>query len=145
VQLSDADERCHASDDSDQSSYRSWVIPRSGATVYAPRHRAEWLAKIPQAGVRLRAERLYQQLDLLQPVRQEARRDLLRESHKHQAVKLRDRFPRSARFVPLCWWRCCRHPIVSVPSASCGLTVVSRSKSSRPPVEREVFFLTSLL
>jgi hypothetical protein len=50
VQLSDADERCHASDDSDQSSYRSWVIPRSGATVYAPRHRAEWLAKIPQAG-----------------------------------------------------------------------------------------------
>jgi len=32
-----------------------------------------------QPGVRLRAERLYQQLDLLQPVRQEARRDLLRE------------------------------------------------------------------
>jgi len=41
--------------------YRSWAIPCSGATVYARRHRAEWLAKIPQAGVRLRAERLYQQ------------------------------------------------------------------------------------
>lgn len=27
-------------------------------TVYAPRHRAEWLAKIPQPRVRLRAERL---------------------------------------------------------------------------------------
>ena len=51
---------------------RSWAIPRSGATVYAPRHRAEWLAKILEPGVRLRAERLYQQLDLLQPVRQEA-------------------------------------------------------------------------
>ena len=63
--------------------YRSWAIPCSGATVYAPRHRAEWLAKILQPGVRLRAERLYQQLDLLQPVRQEARRDLLRESRKH--------------------------------------------------------------
>ncbi len=67
--------------------YRSWAIPCSGTTVYAVRHRAEWLAKILQPGVRLRAERLYQQLDLLQPVRQEARRDLLRESRKHEAVK----------------------------------------------------------
>src|SRR5277367_5035944 len=73
--------------------YRSWAIPCSGSTVYAPRHRAEWLAKIPQAGVRLRAERLYQQLDLLQPVRQEARRDLLSESHKHPAVKLLRQIP----------------------------------------------------
>jgi hypothetical protein len=32
--------------------YRSWAIPCSGATVYAPRHRAEWLAKIPEPGVR---------------------------------------------------------------------------------------------
>jgi len=73
--------------------YRSWAIPCSGATVYAPRHRAEWLAKIPQPGVRLRAERLYQQLDLLQPVRQEARRDLLSESRKHPAVKLLRQIP----------------------------------------------------
>ena len=76
-----------------KSLYRSWAIPCSGTTVYAPRHRAEWLAKIPQPGVRLRAERLYQQLDLLQPVRQEARRDLLRESHKHHAVKLLRQIP----------------------------------------------------
>jgi len=55
--------------------YRSWAIPCSGTTVYAPRHRAEWLAKIVEPGVRLRAERLYQQLDLLQPVRQQARHD----------------------------------------------------------------------
>src|SRR6266581_2645890 len=45
--------------------YRSWAIPCSGASVYAPRHRAEWLSKIVEAGVRRRAERLYQQLDLL--------------------------------------------------------------------------------
>ena len=73
--------------------YRSWAIPCSGTTVYAPRHRAEWLAKIPEPGVRLRAERLYQQLDLLQPVRQGARRDLLVESHKHRAVKLLRQIP----------------------------------------------------
>ena len=35
--------------------YRSWAIPCSGSTVYAPRHRAEWLAKIEQPGVRIRA------------------------------------------------------------------------------------------
>ena len=73
--------------------YRSWAIPCAGATVYAPRHRAEWLAKIVEPGVRARAERLYQQLDLLQPVRLEARRELLVESHKHSAVKLLRQIP----------------------------------------------------
>lgn len=73
--------------------YRSWAIPCSGTTVYAPRHRAEWLAKIGEPGVRVRAERLYQQLDVLQPVRQAARQDLLRESHKHPAVKLLRQIP----------------------------------------------------
>jgi transposase len=32
--------------------YRSWAIPCAGAQVYAPRHRAEWLAKITEAGER---------------------------------------------------------------------------------------------
>jgi transposase len=73
--------------------YRSWAIPCAGASVYAPRHRAEWLAKIAEPGVRVRAQRLYQQLDLLQPVRLEARRDLLLESQKHPAVKLLRQIP----------------------------------------------------
>jgi len=106
--------------------YRSWAIPCSGTSVYAPRHRAEWLGKIPEPGVRLRAERLYQQLDLLQPVRQQARRDLLTESRKHPAVNLLRQILRSVRFVQPCWLRSCRRHTVSVPSASCGLTVVSR-------------------
>ena len=83
--------------------YRSWAIPCSGTTVYAPRHRAAWLAKIPQSGVRLRAERLYQQLDLLQPVRQEARRDLLRESRRHDAVKRLQQIPAIGPIEPPCW------------------------------------------
>jgi transposase len=73
--------------------YRSWAIPCAGATVYAPRHRAEWLAKLVEPGVRVRAQRLYQQLDLLQPVRLEARRELLLESYKHAAVKLLRQIP----------------------------------------------------
>ena len=36
--------------------YRSWAIPCAGKEVYAPRHRAEWLGKISEAGVRRRAE-----------------------------------------------------------------------------------------
>ncbi|MFY9732498.1 MAG: hypothetical protein WAK24_17950, partial [Candidatus Acidiferrales bacterium] len=90
--------------------YRSWAIPCAGPAVYRPRHRAEWLAKIVQPGVRLRAERLYQQLDALEPLRQGARRDLLAESRKHPAVKLLRQIP--YRFVPPCWWRCSRRRIV---------------------------------
>jgi hypothetical protein len=73
--------------------FRSWAIPCAGTSVYAPRHRAEWLAKIEQPGVRVRAEHLYQQLDGLQPLRLEARHELLRESHKHPAVKLLRQIP----------------------------------------------------
>jgi Transposase len=65
--------------------YRSWAIPCSGKQVYAPRHRAEWLGKIGEPGVRRRAEFYYQQLDALRTVRQEVRRELLAESKKHQA------------------------------------------------------------
>jgi transposase len=86
--------------------YRSWAIPCAGPAVYRPRHRAEWLAKIVEPGVRLRAERLYQQLDALEPLRQGARRDLLAESRKHSPVKLLRQIPylgpiRSALLVAL--------------------------------------------
>ena len=73
--------------------YRSWAIPCAGTSVYAPRHRSEWLNKITEAGVRRRAELFYQQLDVLQALRQEARRDLLAESRKHGATKLLCQIP----------------------------------------------------
>src|SRR5467141_962305 len=67
--------------------YRSWAIPCTGKQVYAPRHRAEWLGKIGEPGVRRRAEFYYQQLDALRTVRKEVRRELLAEGKKHQAWK----------------------------------------------------------
>jgi transposase len=73
--------------------YRSWAIPCSGKQVYAPRHRAEWLAKISEPGVRRRAEFYYQQLDALRSLRQEVRRELLTESKKHKAWKLLCQIP----------------------------------------------------
>src|SRR5262244_1839122 len=76
-----------------KSLYRSWAIPCSGTTIYAPLHRAEWLAKIVEPGVRVRAEHLYEQLDSVQPIRRQARRELLVESHKHAAVNLLRQIP----------------------------------------------------
>jgi len=73
--------------------YRSWAIPCAGQKVYAQRHRAEWLEKLTQPGVRRRAERLYQQLDHLRPLRQEARQELLAESRKHPASTLLRQIP----------------------------------------------------
>jgi transposase len=73
--------------------YRGWGICCEGATVYAPHHRSEWLGKITEAGVRRRAEFFYQQLDALQALRQQVRRDLLAESRNHSARKLLRQIP----------------------------------------------------
>ena len=73
--------------------YRSWAIPCTGKQVYARCHRAEWLSKINEPGVRQRAKFYYQQLDALRTVRQQVRRELLAESKKHKAWKLLCQIP----------------------------------------------------
>jgi len=64
--------------------YRSWAIPCKGKSCYGI-HRDKWLAHLPHAGVRRRAQRLYEQLDSLQTLRQAARAELLEEGQKHPA------------------------------------------------------------
>jgi transposase len=71
-----------------KSLYRGQAIPCAGKKLYGQRHRPEWLAQLTQAGMHRRAELLYQQLDVLQSLRREAKRELLIESRKHDAVKL---------------------------------------------------------
>ena len=107
--------------------YRSWAISCAGQKVYAQRHRAEWLEKLTQPGVRRRAERLYQQLDHLRPLRQEARQELLAESRKHPASTLLRQIPWLGpdSGCPADRPRY-RRPIVSAPSANCGPTAVWR-------------------
>jgi transposase len=73
--------------------YRSWAIPCGGREVYFPRHRAEWLEKLKEAGVRRRAEQTYQQLDFLIGIRKETRKELLMESRNHPARKLLEEIP----------------------------------------------------
>jgi Transposase len=85
--------------------YRSWAIPCTGKQVYAPRHRAEWLGKITEPGVRRRAEFYYQQLDALRTVRQEVRWELLAEGKKHQAWKRLCQIPSTLGAV------CLGHPV----------------------------------
>jgi transposase len=68
--------------------YRSQAISSSGKKAYGKRHRGEWLAQLTQAGMHRRAELLYEELDALLSLRREARRELMVESHKHDAVKL---------------------------------------------------------
>lgn len=67
--------------------YRGRGIACPGETVYAPRHRSEWLEKLSEPGRRRRTERLYAQLDQLRRLRQHARHDLLEESRKHTASR----------------------------------------------------------
>jgi transposase len=86
--------------------YRGWGIPCAGTQVYAERSREEWLSKLVQAGVRRRAELLYQQLDGLQALRREVRPEFLAESRKHKAAKLLRQIPyigpvRAARLIAL--------------------------------------------
>ena len=64
------------------------------------------MSKIPQAGVRRRAELLYQQLDGLQALRRTLRPEFLAESRKHKAAKLLRQIPcigpiRAARLIAL--------------------------------------------
>jgi len=68
--------------------YRGRGIPCAGARVYAPRFRPQWLEQLWEAGVRQRAELLYQQLDLLLALRRQARGAMLAESRRYAAQKI---------------------------------------------------------
>jgi len=68
--------------------YRSQAIACAGQKPYGARHREEWLAQLTESGLQRRARRLYLELDLLQQLRREARRDLIVECRKHRESKL---------------------------------------------------------
>src|SRR5829696_6899210 len=68
--------------------YRSRAIACAGVDVYKLRQREVWLAKLPEAGVRARAQRLFSELDHLTGLRREARQALVVECRHHPASKL---------------------------------------------------------
>lgn len=74
--------------------YRGRGIPCAGKTVYSRIRRDTWLNKLPEGGVRRRAEWLYSQLDSLAPLHREIRCELVKEGQKHRASKVLSKIPR---------------------------------------------------
>jgi hypothetical protein len=61
----------------------------------------DWLEKLPDAGIRRGTDRLYEQLDHLIPMRQEARKELVAESHKHTVTSAKSNLSLHQRMAGL--------------------------------------------
>jgi hypothetical protein len=68
--------------------FRARAIPTRGTRVYQPRDRASWLAKLPERGVRFRAEALYAELDVLRELRPKAKAAMLAEARRDPAWRV---------------------------------------------------------
>jgi hypothetical protein len=68
--------------------FRARGIRTPGTGVYHPEHRGEWLAQLPDRGVRFRAAALYKELDVLSELRPDAKAAMLAEASRDQAWRL---------------------------------------------------------
>jgi transposase len=68
--------------------YRGRGISCEGDGVYNLKNREQWLVLLAERGVRLRAASLYSQLESLNGMVEEAQRQMLAESRKHQASSI---------------------------------------------------------
>lgn len=73
--------------------FRARGISCSGRTIYQARQRDQWLKLLTQAGAQQRAALLYQQLELLQPLRKAAHQALLTESRRYAAHRILCQIP----------------------------------------------------
>lgn len=71
-----------------KSLFRARAIKAEGKSVYGSERRAEWLAKLPDRGVRFRAEALYAELDMLRDLRSRAKEAMFAEARKDPAWKV---------------------------------------------------------
>jgi transposase len=65
--------------------FRARGIACSGSAVYSTDERKSWLRKLNNEAVLARANRLLEQLDSLEPLREAAEKDLLTEARKHRS------------------------------------------------------------
>ena len=65
--------------------FRARAIRTDGARLYNPANRAEWLAKLRERGVRLRAEALYMELDVLRVLRPKVKAAMVAEARRDPA------------------------------------------------------------
>jgi transposase len=67
--------------------FRGQAIACAGKKLYGQRHREQYLQQLGAGGLRRRAECLYRELDALQPLRRESRREMIVECRKHKAAE----------------------------------------------------------
>ncbi|HYY68220.1 MAG TPA: IS110 family transposase [Terriglobales bacterium] len=67
--------------------FRSQAVACAGKKPYGKKHREHYLGELGTGSLRRRAECLYQELDALQPLRRQAKRELIVECRKHPAAK----------------------------------------------------------
>ena len=68
--------------------FRGRGIDCSGETVYRLEERESWLCRLEDQAVRARAKRLLEQLESLDPLREDAEKELLSEARKHGDTKI---------------------------------------------------------
>jgi len=68
--------------------FRGRGIDCSGEAVYRSEERESWLCRLEDQAVRARAKRLLEQLESLDPLRDEAEKELLTEARKHVDTKV---------------------------------------------------------
>lgn len=73
--------------------FRARAIKAPGKRVYSPAYREEWLTKLPNRGVRYRAETLYAQLDVLREMRPKVKAAMIAEARRDPAWRLLNTIP----------------------------------------------------
>ncbi len=73
--------------------FRGRGIECGGTAVYSPDERNDWLVKLDSPAVRARAARLWQELDCVEPLSEEAATDLVAEARKHAVIKILQSIP----------------------------------------------------
>ena len=68
--------------------YRGRGIRCAGHDIYRTDLREQWLRKLKERGAKQRAKFLYEELGALKPLRQEAKREMLKEARVHKAYKV---------------------------------------------------------
>jgi len=68
--------------------FRGQAIACSGKKLYGHKHRDEYLAELGTGALRRRAEFLYQELEAVQQLRRQAKRDMIVECRKYPETKL---------------------------------------------------------
>ncbi|MBP2666316.1 MAG: hypothetical protein H6Q76_1296, partial [Firmicutes bacterium] len=68
--------------------FRGRGIDCSGSSIYNPDERKQWLSKLDTVAVRARANRLWEELEFVERLCEEAQQELMAEARKHAAFKI---------------------------------------------------------